>query len=66
MRERKLIKKEYQQLLRKLSDLYKEHGLSMDHEVEQSKDCLLCDHIRAWKVIIDRVGKELKDTSKFY
>lgn len=60
VRERKVIKKEKQQLLFKLSDLYREDGFITDHEVETLKDCILCENIRAWKIIVERLDEELE------
>lgn len=65
VRDKKVIKKEQQQLLRKLSDLYREHGGITDHAVESSRDCLLCADILAWKTIIERLDHELEEIRLF-
>lgn len=65
VRDKKVIKKEQQQLLRKLSDLYREHEGITNHAVESSSVCLLCADILAWKTIIERLDHELEDIRLF-
>lgn len=65
LRDKKVIKKERQQLLLKLSDLYREHEPIKDHEVESSKDCLICSDILAWKIIVERLESELEEIRLF-
>lgn len=64
MTDRKQIKKEKQQLILKLSNLYGEHEDNTDHVAGEDSTCTLCQDIQAWKAIITKLDAQLQEIDK--
>lgn len=56
---KKQLRKEKQQLVLKLLSLYEEHESITDHVGGEASDCLVCQNIQAWKVIIAQLDAQL-------
>lgn len=59
MREKKVVKKEKQQIYLILLSVMDEHKVISDHEVETEDTCPICQKVASWKGIIKKLDSEL-------
>lgn len=60
MREKKVVKKEKQQIYLILLSVMDEHKVISDHEVEKDDTCPICQKVAHWKGIIKKLDSELE------